>query len=181
MKVNAIIAIDPGHSNGGIVIKTDTINTYKMPKDMKDLRDILQPYKDNYNPIAFVEKLSIRTDDIDMGAGDKKAAMSKLFRIQTMMANFEHLKAILETMDIPFILVHPMKWQSGLNLRIKGEDKAERKRRYKEIAQAHNPLIKVTLWNSDALLIKEFGEYALVNLEKWMKAQLPERERYKVF
>ena len=99
------------------------------------------------------------------------------------MANYEHLKAIIETAGIPYVMVHPLKWQTALKLRVRGvhEEKAERKRKYQQTAGSLYPEIKATLWNADALLILHFGRYVLVNEPKWVKANLPEREYQKLF
>ena len=80
-------------------------------------------------------------------------------------------------------MVHPLKWQTALNLRVRGvhEEKADRKRKYRGFAQANYPAINVTLWNADALLIMHFGRWALVNDPKWVKGNLPEREYNKLF
>lgn len=182
IKISAVIGIDPG-ANGGIAIfiPGTKVKVVKMPKDIADLGDFFAYYKENYHPIIFLEKLSVRPDDV-MVEGDK-AAMGKLYRIQRMMANFEHLKALAETNGIPYVLCHPMTWQTKLNLRIRGvkEEKADRKRRYQRFAQSLYPEVNVTLWNSDALLIMHFGRWALVNEPKWVKANLPEREYQKLF
>lgn len=182
IKINCVIGIDPG-ANGGIVVYTpgDIPKVAKMPKDVTDLRDFLKYYADTYHPIVFLEKLSVRPDDV-MVQGDR-AAMGKLYRIQRLMANFEHLKALVEIAGIPFVLCHPMTWQTKLKLRIKGqhEEKAERKKRYKDAAAKLYPGVDVTLWNSDALLLMHFGRWALVNDVKWVKANLPERECQKLF
>lgn len=183
--INCVIGVDPG-SNGGIAIFVPGQNTKvaKMPKDITELRDFFAYYVENYKPIVFLEKLSVRPDDV-MVQGDR-AAMGKMYRIQKLMANFEHLKALIETAGIPYVLVHPGKWMSYLGLRntshnrIK-ETKQERKNRYKEFAQKNYPSINVTLWNADALLIMHFGRYVLVNEPKWVKEQLPEREYQKLF
>lgn len=181
IKVNCVIGIDPG-ANGGIAVYTpgDIPKVAKMPKDVTDLRDFLKYYADTYHPIVFLEKLSVRPDDV-MVQGDR-AAMGKLYRIQRLMANFEHLKALVEIAGIPFVLCHPMTWQTKLKLRIKGqhEEKAERKKRYKDAAAKLYPGVDVTLWNSDALLLMHFGRWALVNDVKWVKANLPEREQSKL-
>lgn len=182
IKVNCVIGIDPG-ANGGIAVYTpgDIPKVAKMPKDVTDLRDFLKYYADTYHPIVFLEKLSVRPDDV-MVQGDR-AAMGKLYRIQRLMANFEHLKALVEIAGIPFVLCHPMTWQTKLKLRIKGqhEEKAERKKRYKDAAAKLYPGVDVTLWNSDALLLMHFGRWALVNEPKWVLANLPEREHDKLF
>lgn len=181
IKVNCVIGIDPG-ANGGIAVYTpgDIPKVAKMPKDVTDLRDFLKYYADTYHPIVFLEKLSVRPDDV-MVQGDR-AAMGKLYRIQRLMANFEHLKALIAISGIPYILTHPMTWQTKLKLRIKGqhEEKAERKKRYKDAAAKLYPGVDVTLWNSDALLLMHFGRWALVNDVKWVKANLPEREQSKL-
>lgn len=182
IRINCVIGIDPG-ANGGIAIYIPGQNTKvaKMPKDISDLRDFFAYYCENFKPIVFLEKLSVRPDDV-MVQGDR-AAMGKMYRIQKLMANYEHLKALAETSGVPYVMVHPMTWQTGLNLRIRGqhEDKADRKRRYQDHAGKLYPGVKVTLWNADALLIMHFGRWALMNRRQWVKEQLPIREYDKLF
>lgn len=180
--INCVIGIDPG-SGGGIAvfIPGQNVKAVKMPKDITDLRDFLAYYKDNFKPIVFLEKLSVRPDDVK--ADGDKANMGKLYRVQKMMANYEHLKALIETAEIPYVMVHPLSWQTKLKLRVRGqhEEKADRKRRYQQVAAQQYPGINVTLWNADALLIMHFGRYVLVNEPKWVKEQLPAREYQKLF
>lgn len=182
IKINCVIGVDPG-ANGGLAVFVPGRNAkaVKMPKDIAELRDFFAYYAEIYKPIVFLEKLSVRPDDV-MVQGDK-AALGKLYRIQKMMANFEHLKAIIETSGIPYVLVHPASWQTKLKLRERGvhEEKADRKRRYQQRAAALYPEVKVTLWNADALLLMHFGRWALVNEPKWVLANLPEREHAKLF
>lgn len=182
MTINCVIGIDPG-ANGGIAIYIpgQNVKVAKMPKDITELRDFFNYYVENYKPIVFLEKLSVRPDDVKTEDGN--ANLGKLYRIQKLMANYEHLKALIETSGIPYVMVHPLSWQTKLKLRERGshEEKAERKRRYQAHAGKLYPGIKVTLWNSDALLIMHFGRWALVNETKWVKANLPEREYQKLF
>lgn len=182
MKISAVIGIDPG-ANGGIAVWSvgHNVKALRMPKNITDLRDFLCYYAENYQPVVFLEKLSVRADDVFVQ--DNRAAMGKLYRIQKMMANYEHLRALIETCGIPYVMVHPMTWQSKLKLRLHGEkeEKADRKRRYKDTAARFYPGVDVTLWNADALLIMHFGRWALVNDTKWVKANLPEREYQKLF
>lgn len=180
LKVDCIIGIDPG-ANGGIAVFVPgyKVKTVKMPKDLQDLRDFLAYFGENFHPVVFLEKLNVRPDDILKEEG--RAAMGKLYRIQKMIANFEHLKAIVETLGIPYVLIHPRSWQSKLGLAKTGEEKAERKRRLKAAAEKLYPGAKVTLWNSDALLIMHFGRWALKNSVEWVKSNLPEREHSKLF
>lgn len=183
IKCNVCIGIDPGKQGGiAVFIPGEQVKTVRMPKDLRDLRDFFAYYAETYKPIVFLEKLSVRPDDITPGT-DGKPNMGKLFRIQKMMANFEQLKALIETAGIPYVMVHPQKWISTLKLRVNGvkEEKADRKRRYAKRAAELYPGVKVTLWNSDAILICHFGRYVLVNEQSWVKANLPQKEQYKLF
>lgn len=182
MNVDCVIGIDPG-ANGGLAvfIPGEQIKTIRMPKDIRDLRDFLQYYEDTYKPIVFLEKLSVRADDVEI-MPNGKPNMGKMFRIQKLMGNYEHLKAIIESCNIPYVMIHPFSWQTKLNLRLKGvkEEKAERKNRYKAKAEElYN--VKATLWSADAILIMHFGRWALINDTKWLKQQLPQREQIKIF
>ena len=182
IKINCVIGIDPGAGGGlAVFIPGQLTKAVKMPKEITELRDFFAYYADNYKPIVFLEKLSVRPDDVVV-QGDR-AAMGKLYRIQKLMANFEHLKALIETSGIPYVMVHPASWQTKLKLRIRGEkiEKAERKHRYQEKAASLYPSIKTTLWNADALLIMHFGRWALVNDSNWVKSNLPAREYTKLF
>jgi len=185
IKINCVIGIDPG-ANGGIAIFMPGQNpkVAKMPKDITELRDFFAYYVENYKPIMFLEKLSVRPDDVIV-QGDR-VAMGKMYRIQKLMANFEHLKALAETAGIPYVLVHPGKWTAYLGLRLvrkngPKETKQERKNRYKEFAQKNYPGINVTLWNADALNILHFGRKVLVNDPNWVKSNIPKREHEKLF
>lgn len=183
LKVNCIIAIDPGASNGGICVYRhgdDILDCVHMPKDVRRLRDFIEHYKGFTNPIVFVEKLSIRPDDMVTSTGENRG---KVFRIQKMLANFEQIKAVLDVLDVPYVLVHPIKWQSGLKLRIKGsqETKSARKARYKKVAQDLYPLEEVTLWSSDAILIMHYGRYMLQNDLDWVLQNVPQRAKGLLF
>lgn len=181
MRIDAVIGIDPG-ANGGLVVWSANhyVEALKMPKDMEDLRDYLGYLKGFCSPIVFLEKLSVRPDDFP-GPGK----MGKLYRIQKMLANYEQLKATIGVCGIPFVLVHPMKWQSELKLRggaaHKTEEKNERKRRYKEIAGNLYPELKPTLWNADATLIMHFGRYILRNNPGWVRQNLPSNMHERLF
>lgn len=184
-KIDCVIGVDPGAAGGlAVFVPGKLAKTVKMPKDITELKEFFGYYAENYKPVVFLEKLSVRPDDVAVDGG--KAALGKLYRIQKMMANYEHLKAIIEAVGIPYVMVHPGKWTSYLGLRLvrkngSKETKQERKNRYKEFAQKNYPGINVTLWNADALNILHFGRKVLVNDPKWVKANLPEREYQKLF
>lgn len=182
MDINCIIGIDPGASGGiAIYIQGTNVKVAKMPKDIAELRDFFAYYRENYKPLVFLEKLSVRPDDIT--SDDKGTNMGKLYRIQKMMANFEHLKAMMEAEGVPYVMVHAMTWQTKLKLRERGEkeDKAVRKRRYCTVAAKFYPSSKVTLWNADALLIMHFGRWAVVNDIQWVRSNLPQAAQSKLF
>lgn len=175
MQIDCIIGIDPGKAGGIAYFRPNhPTKAMKMPAELTDLVDWFDYMKEISNPIVFVEKVQLRPDDIVGNPG-------KAFRIQKMLADFEKLKTIMTVVDIPFVLVNPMKWQSGLKLRVKGEEKPARKHRYQQIAQRLYPEIRTTLWNSDALLIMHFGRKMLNEDEKWILQNLPEKLHDKLF
>ena len=83
--------------------------------------------------------------------------------------------------DVPFVLVHPQKWQNELKLRVKGEEKPERKKRYQRAAADYYPDVKATLWNADALMIMHFGRYILRNNPGWVRQNLPSNMHERLF
>lgn len=184
MKVNCIIGIDPGAS-GGIAVwrPNQPLKAVKMPKDMDKVKDFIQQYKDQYHLIVFIEKLSVRPDDVSVTNG--VANMGKLYRIQKMLQNFEQLKAVVHFLEIPYILVNPMKWQNDLRLRIKSkgkkEESADRKRRYKGIAGRLYPEFIQTLWSADATLIIHFGRVALKSQQNWVLENIPRKMHQNLF
>lgn len=180
-QINSIIGIDPGAKGGIAFYRSGRATVYRMPEDLNRLKDLLQQEKELGETIVFIEKLSVRPDDVASENG--AANMGKLYRIQKMMANFEQLKAIVSVCDIPYILVHPMKWQNKLELCKKGgkEEKRDRKNRYKEVAQQYYPYIKAALWNADALLIMHFGRYMVEHCPKWIECNLPTSMQLNLF
>lgn len=174
MIIDCIIGIDPGASGGIVTWRPNEVaKAIKMPKDLNALAEYLKYIKSVSHPLVFLEKLSVRPDDVV--AVGTCANMGKLYRIQKMLQNFEHLKAILTVSGVPFVMVHPMKWQNELKLRVKGstEDKAQRKRRYRDLAGQLYPEIKSALWSADATLIMHFGRRILQRDPEWVKQNLP--------
>lgn len=157
MDYNCIIGIDPG-ANGGVSVCADgRVTVIKMPRNVALLSDALAYYRQNFRTVAFVEKLAIRHDDLQGG---------KVFRIRKMIANQEQLKAVLSLCGLDICEVHPLTWQSRLGLRKVGEEKSERKRRYKDVASGLYPQAKVTMWNCDALLIMRYGRTMLESTQR---------------
>lgn len=168
LQFDCIIGIDPG-SNGGIAVwrENQKVQTIKMPENLIDLREYLQYIKTiAKNPIVFLEKVQLRSDDIKDNPG-------KAFRIQQLLMSVQQLKDYITVEGIPYILVHPINWQSYLKLRKQKEDKTERKNRYKKVAAYYYPDIKPTLWNADAILLMQFGRLKQHKEPEWIKLNLP--------
>lgn len=161
------IGIDPG-MGGGVCHWTANggMKSAKMPRSIADLSVLLNSIKERgAQPLCFLEKLQLRHDDTD----------GKQFRIQKLLANYEQIKTLLTVHNIPYILVHPMTWQSYLNLRVKDEPKKDRKNRYKRAAGNFYPEAKVSLYNADAILLIEFGRRKRQYDERWLIEQLPKQ------
>ena len=168
LEFDCTIGIDPG-SNGGIAIlrPNQQLQTIKMPKDLSELRGYLQYIKEiTKSPIVFLEKVQLRADDVKDNPG-------KAFRIQQLLMAFQRLKDYIEVEGIPYVLFHPISWQTTLKLRKQAEGKTERKNRYKEAAEHYYPGLKATLWNADAVLILHAGRIKLKYEPNWVLANLP--------
>lgn len=177
MKITRIIGIDPG-SNGGVCKwePNKFLTCVKMPKEIKDLGQYLSNYKEG--TLVFLEKQSLRHSDLTIPG--------KAFNIQKLIAQYEQIKALLVFLDIPFIAVDPIKWQSDLNLIKRSgrhkEEHMERKRRYRDIASKNYPgEFAQTLWSCDATLIMHFGRFALSNRMDWIYTVLPSSMHQKLF
>lgn len=168
-----IIGIDPG-KNGGIAAQAgDAVEVKKMFASMSDFRIYLQEKAEKYTVIVFIEKLNVRRDDMTYQGG--QATLAKIYRIQKLIQNYEQLKAVMDALDITYVLCHPMTWQSRLGLRLRGihEEKSDRKRRYRDNAQKFFPNVKCTLWNADALQIMRYGIYAMQYRQSWVMQNIP--------
>lgn len=161
---DVVLGIDPG-SNGGIAVwksEDPKIETITMPKNIADLRIYLQYIKSiRKKPIVFVEKVQLRSDDVNQNPG-------KAFRIQQLLMAFQQLKDYIAVEGIPYVQVHPITWQAYLKLRKEKEEKKDRKNRYKAAAGHYYPTVKPTLWNADAILIMHFGRLKIQNDPNWV-------------
>jgi hypothetical protein len=168
MKIDCIIGIDPGSAGGIAIFKPgQPLILEKMPKDLAKLKDFMEYHKSISNPLVFIEKLNVQPGDMNH--------YGKMVRIQKMLGNFEQLKNAMEWVGLPFVLVHPQKWQATLKLRLKGikEEKTARKARYRDTAQRLYPEKNIVLWGSDATLLMHFGRYMVQNDQSWILQQLP--------
>lgn len=176
MEFDCVIGVDPG-SNGGIAIwrQDKPLQVVKMPKDLSELRGYLQYLKEiTKRQIIFIEKVQLRADDIKDNPG-------KAFRIQQLLMAFQKLKDYIEVEGIPYVMIHPISWQTTLKLRKQAEGKTERKNRYKEAAEYYYPGLKATLWNADAVLILHAGRVKLKNDPNWVLSNLPAYVKNELF
>lgn len=141
--MTTIIAIDPG-ANGAIAYTDNDgfAHVEKMPEGMTEIADFLITLKNKSwtsikQPLAVVEKVG------GYMPGNSGPAAVKFAR------HCGNIEAILYCLGIPTEEVTPHKWMKSLGIMPK--DKAERKRKIKEIMARTYPALKVTLVNADAL------------------------------
>lgn len=167
MKIETFIGIDPGQG-GGIASYSERsgLKVVKMPDDQAMIDYFKYLKETSRNPMVFVERVSAFGSDTDVQDG-------KRFRIDVMLANFAKLKILLLQAGLPYVQVSPAVWQKTLNLRLAGEEKKERKERYKRAASKYFPQLKATLWNADAVCILQFGIHKYHSEPNWIIEKLP--------
>jgi len=148
-----IIGIDPGES-GAIVLLGEECVVTKMPETMGDIFDYLNDIKDRCEDVVCY------LEDVGQGIpGQSSSATAKFAR------HNGHLEMALYALGIRTIKVRPAKWMKHYSNTVgtsKDLPKNVWKNRLKACAQQMFPSLKVTLWNSDALLIANYGS----NMEK---------------
>lgn len=163
-----IIGIDPG-ANGGICYTLDNEHiTARKMMPVDEFARFLESVK-QYEPIVFLEKVNLHTTDLSI--------KGKIFRLDKLIENYNGIRAALDIVGIPYCMVHPMKWQSALGLRIKGEAKSDRKKRYKEIASRLYG-INATLWSADAILLMRFGINMMAQNPGWVFSNIPQKNHF---
>lgn len=142
-----IIGIDPGkHGAIAIIMENGAVHdVVNMPETPKDILDYLRQYS-GIDTVCYME---------DVGYGLPSQSSSAT-------ANFArhngHLEMALLALGISTIKVLPSKWEKTYSLgKSSSMAKADWKRKLKAKAQELFPNVKVTLVNSDALLIAEYG------------------------
>jgi hypothetical protein len=172
---DVIYGIDPG--KGGAIAKFkqgEKIEVVKMP-EFNDLCDYFD-YQLTIckNPMIVIEKVQVRPGD-EVGG--------KQYAIEKMLRQYTELLTVIKTRKIQYVECHPMTWQSYLKIKMGGEDRQTRKRRYCDIAKEMYPSLKVTLQNCDALLLVQFARQKLLYDKLWiiqnLKKPLKERDLFK--
>lgn len=142
-----IIGIDPG-AKGAIAIVWEDGSLHEvvnMPDTPKDILDYLREYS-NTGAVCYLENVGNGIP------GQSSSATAKFAR------HNGHLEMALLALGIKTVKATPQKWEKTYQLgKSSSMEKAEWKRKLKAKAQELFPNVKVTLVNSDALLIAEYG------------------------
>lgn len=168
-----VVGIDPG-AGGGIAYFRDSRHTaVKMPKEVNQLRDYLNYIKSiSARPLFFIEKQQQFHSDIEKPG--------KAFRTAKQLGNYERIKTLLEALNIPYIEVPPITWQTRLRVYQKGEEYTERKKRYIEVARTQCQTVRATANTADSLLIVQFGRFMLQYEIEWVESRI-KAEHKKLF
>ena len=145
-----VIGIDPGKEGGIAIIDTtwaemsgdpSPLTVHKMPATEHDVREILESIG-RYR-FAFIEAVS---------AMPGNGAVSMF----TFGRSYGFLRGVLSALKLPFEDVRPLKWQTDLGCRSKGDKNAT-----KATAQRLWPEVRFTHATADAALIAEYGRRTL--------------------
>ncbi len=162
-----IMAIDPGATGAAAVHQKGNNRAHKVDNDMERFELLIDLYNDGMQGfLVFIEDVKMWNSD----NGFKKHAISKL------ILNADRMKQIMIRKKVPFIEVSPRTWQTGLRIHQKGEEYADRKERFYQIANKRFHSSKVLKYNADAYLILQFGLMKLQTDPDWVEEKLPENE-----
>lgn len=150
-----IIGIDPGANSGAIAWRdgNGTSHVRNMPETPRGIVDLIREIEDEVDDNGIIRPSTdfvCYLEDVGKGVpGQSSSATAKFAR------HNGHLEMALICEGIKIEKVLPQKWMSGLGIG-KSKDcasKTEWKNRLKQKAEELYPQFKVTLKNSDALLI----------------------------
>lgn len=143
------LGIDPGISGGFAILSEDLSTVNVIAFDKMTPTDIAITLRHTVFHKAYLELVGSMP-----GQG-----VSSTFKFGV---NYGWWQGVLHACEIPFDRVVPVKWQTALQCRTKG-DKNVSKRRAQELF----PALKITHATADALLIAEYGR----RLNLGLKAQ----------
>lgn len=141
--MKTLVCIDPGKT-GAIAVRDPDGRVYvdDMPDTIKDIWDHFDAI--TMPPLGTRNDIHAILEDVGYHVHGNNATASCTFA-----RHVGHVESVLTGLSIPWESVRPVKWQKALGTM--PADKAERKRKIKDIAQRRFPNIKVTLQNADAL------------------------------
>jgi hypothetical protein len=144
--MKTIIGIDGGKSGAIAVARGNELTIYKMPKDSKSMRILFEQISVGQT-FVFLEKVSAFIGEND----------AKKYAIIKMLNQVQTIKTTLEQMEIEYIEIASVTWQSRLGLKFKGIEKAQRKLKYWEWAKRYAHKNKVNKYAGDAVCILACG------------------------
>lgn len=169
-KIKNIVGIDPGKTNGGIVIYNLASKRWTLSRQPPetDWKEIFGQWDETY--IVGVEKQQMRPDDRDSPA---------FFGLEKLVKQTERMTTVLKTLDVATVEVHVISWQTLHKLR-KKEKKDDRKKRYQQLA---GQIVgrKVPLWGSDAVLIAYFMAYKMHHDPEYLAMRLVGNPQKSIF
>jgi len=146
MKGKTVIGIDGGKSGAIAVAQNGRLDIFKMPASAKDLKIFFTGF-DPEETIIFIEKVSAFV-------GEDSA---RKYAIIKMLGQLKELHTVLEIMGFSYVELAPVTWQSRLNLRFKGMEKAQRKTKYFEFAKRYADKTKVLKYAGDSVCVLACG------------------------
>jgi len=139
--VKLYLGLDPG-KGGAVAFNPEEGQSWaiKMPENDAELLEELRACAREYDCFAMLEQVASRP-----GQG--------VCSVFTFGEGYGKLQMALLACGIPFERVTPGKWQKALGCLTKGDKNVSKKR-----ASELFPHIKITHYNSDALLISEYNK-----------------------
>jgi hypothetical protein len=137
--------IDPGGSGAITAIWPDgepATQFCKLKETGHDIVDYLKQF-DLSNSHAVIESVHAMP----------KQGVSSTFAFGK---SFGFCLGVLSALEIPFLLVTPLKWQNAMGCRTRGDKNIS-----KAAAQQRWPKLKITHANADSLLLAEYGRTVL--------------------
>jgi crossover junction endodeoxyribonuclease RuvC len=147
-----IIGIDPGANGAYSVLFEDgkmEVNNLPEAHELVEVINELMNAEPDVKVICYLEKVG----GFIAGRANPGSAMFNFGE------NYGMLKGVMMACGMPFILVTPQAWQKGISGLESGKDnQSARKHALANEAKRRHPTLKITLKNSDAVLIADYGD-----------------------
>jgi hypothetical protein len=131
------IGIDPGYG-GAIAIYDNGFKVVKMPKQPKEIHELLQNYEGAW---VMIETQQMRTEDT-----------KRMFSIAKLMKNYNYIVSVCQILKFNVRFIQAREWQKKFNL---PKDYNAKKKELNRLAKERYPRLKPTLKTCDAILILE--------------------------
>jgi hypothetical protein len=147
MRINNLIAIDPGASGGFAWLQDDVVHVCRMPEGMSAQIDHLRHLAATGATTAVIEKVGFHRP------GNSAVATA------TFARHVGHLEAAAYSLGISVHQIVPAQWMKSFGALPR--DKRARKHAIREELARRFPHLSVTLSTADALAILEFARCGL--------------------